>query len=205
MTGEEWFRLWMTLLQAFGGGLVTLGGVYLGWRFANRSAKQERWNAELNHWINELSRIHRHLLDADPKTQQEASDAISAAMVDLIRSHKSRPTPRGSVGDALISSLFLAIGALAGLKPEPPSIKVPREPGPPESIDPDADYFRTVYVLDRLLTTTLELALTWNKDGLSQRKINRAEKTRREQIGGGYIRVPDDRKSGPSSKYGGWA
>jgi hypothetical protein len=191
VTPDQWFQFWMTLISTVGGGLVTLGGVALGFLFARRSDKHRRWNAELQYWTNELGAVYRRLLEADPKTEQEAYDAIGATVRELVHAHESHPSPRGSVGDALMAPLFMAIGAAAGIVPSPnPAEVVEETPGVPE---PGSNYLGSIPTWKRLLKSTLELAQTWSNDGLSQRKIARAEKTRIGQIGT-YHRVPDDRK-----------
>src|SRR4051812_16010031 len=66
MKGDQWFTLWMTLIQTVGGGLVTLAGVLLGFRFSRRATKQEQVEMlereELAHWADVLARGRKKLL-----------------------------------------------------------------------------------------------------------------------------------------------
>lgn len=81
----------MTLISTVGGGVVTLGGVALGFLFVRRSDKHQRWNAELNYWVSELGEIYRRFLVANPKTEQQAYDAILAISQDLLHAHSAHP------------------------------------------------------------------------------------------------------------------
>jgi hypothetical protein len=191
----------MTLIATVGGGLVTLGGVALGFLFARRSDRYQRWNDELRYWTDELGGIYRRMLEANPKTQQEAYDAIGATMRDMLTAAKTHPTSRRSVGDALIAPMFVAIGALGGVVPssDPPEV-VEETPG---KADPRADYLAAIPFFHNVFESTLKLAQTWNRDGVTQQKIDRAEKTRVAQIPN-YVRVPSESKRGPTSKWGGW-
>lgn len=191
----------MTLIATVGGGLVTLGGVALGFLFARRSDKHERWNTEVQYWTEELGAIYRRMLEADPKTQQEAYDIIGATMQDMLIAHRTHPTSRRSVGDALVAPMFMAVGALAGVVPssDPPEV-VEETPGKAE---PGADYLAAIPLWHHIFESTLKLAHTWNRDGVTQRKIDRAEKTRVAQMPS-YVRVPNESKRGPTSKWGGW-
>lgn len=191
----------MTLIATLGGGLVTLGGVALGFLFARRSDKHQRWNTELQYWTDELGAIYRRMLEADPKTQQEAYDIIGATMRDMLNAHKTHPTPRGSVGDALVAPMFLLVGALAGIVPSPNPHEVVEET--PGKAEPGADYLAGIPLWHEIFESTLQLAQTWNRDGVTQRKIDRAEKTRVAQIPN-HIRVSNESNRGPTSKWGGW-
>jgi hypothetical protein len=119
VTPDQWFTLWMTVITTVGGGAVTLGGVALGFLFARRSDRRQRWNAELSYWIGELGEIYRRFLAVHPETEQQAYEAILAISDDLMQAHRAHPTPRSSVGDALVTPVFMAIGAASGIVPSP--------------------------------------------------------------------------------------
>jgi len=201
VTPDQWFDLWMTLIATVGGGMVTLGGVALGFLFARRSDRHQRWNAELQFWTGELGSIYRRMLEADPKTQQEACDIIGATMRDMLNAHKTHPTAPRSVGDALVAPMFMAVGALAGIVPSSDSPKIVEET--PGKAEPGADYLASIALWHQIFESTLALAQTWNRDGVTQRKIDRAEKTRVAQIPV-YVRVANESERGPTSKWGGW-
>ena len=97
--------------------------------------------------------------------------------------------------------IFLAVGAASEIVPSPERPEVFEKP--PASPEAGSNYLAAVAAWESIMASTLELAQAWSRDGLSQKKIDRALQTRIEQIGI-YVRVSDDRKQGPSTKWGGW-
>jgi len=111
----------MTLIQTVGGGLVTLGGVAVGFLFARRSDQQKRWQEEITFWIGELSAIDRTLFAAlGPNPQkwpkqteldEETQLALFTMLLNLVYLLNSRPAPRDSVTDVVVNSIATGIFA----------------------------------------------------------------------------------------------
>lgn len=208
MTSDQWFDFWLALISGAFGGLTTLGGGFLGYWIASREARTDRWHDEINHWVDVLSGVHKGIFKAAPKTQQDAYNALNIAATTLLHEHSARPTPRGSVGDAIMTPIFIRYGSAAGV--------VPRDKWPfPSELPPDADkppadtdIFASLEFLDETVLSALTLATKWKDRGVTRREARRAAKTRIDAIsratGGAYYRVPEETKEGPMSKDGGW-
>lgn len=194
--------MWMTLIATVGGGLVTLAGVSVGFLFARRSDKQKRWQEDVTFWINALSAIDLEILKANPTTQDEARELQSKVMWDLLCLLKSRPSPRNTIGDVV--NMSVSGGILVGATP--PGMKVTPDMDWKAFqhlfAEAEIDYKSGVGLIRRVLIDTVELLQHWRTNGVSQSAIKRALITRMNQLGLG--RVPDDRKTGPSSYHGGW-
>jgi hypothetical protein len=210
VTGDQWFHLWMTLIQTVGGGLVTLGGVALGFLFARLGDQRKRWQEEVTFWIDELSAINRTLFTtfgSNPQTWPTELDdetelslfTVLANLMNLIQSRS--PAPRDSVTDVVISSIIT--GYFAGNVDMSAAAHMSTE----ERTKALAEFrggFRAVHTV---LSDTVELLATWQHRGVSKQAIKRALLTRSGQLGDGsayFVRRPEERNSGPSSFLGGW-
>ncbi|SIM07899.1 Uncharacterised protein [Mycobacteroides abscessus subsp. abscessus] len=208
MTCDQWFDLWIAIVSGVFGGLTTIGGAFLGYWIARREARTDRWHDEISHWINVLSQIHKGIFEAAPQSQQEAYNALTDACKTLLHEHTARPTPRGSVGDAIMTPIFFRYGAAAGV--------IPKNEWPfPVNLPPDADKapqnancFASLEFLDETVLSALKLATKWADRGVTRKEARRAAETRIgaviEGTGGFYSRVSEETKEGPMSKSGGW-
>lgn len=55
MDPDQWFRLWLAIMQTVGGGLVTLAGGYFGYRLAGRG-ERDKLKVEKLQWVNDRLR-----------------------------------------------------------------------------------------------------------------------------------------------------
>lgn len=206
MKPDQWFTLWMTLIQAFGGGLLTLGGVALGFLFAKRQDKQKRWQEDITFWLDHLFAIDQDILRAHAQTQEEAQPVQAKALKEIMYLLWSRPAPRNTVGDVIHLSLTSGLVVGGGGMPFPISEDMTYDDiaKQVESLkDEPVDFLGGLGLIRRVLLDTVELLQAWRDRGVNQDAINRALITRMQQFG--MTRVPDDRKTGPSSWHGGWA
>ena len=198
----------MTLITTFGGALVTLAAILIGWLVARNHAKHERWQEDIGWWVDELVAVHREILEAQGKTMlagmpndefQAAARVINDATIErLLTLVQSRPTVRNSPADVL--SLSISMGILGGSGTGGRSdMAVPLNDGSGRT----ADWAAGVSLYRRVLIDTIELGQTWRYNGVSQHRVNLALQTRMSQLG--MTRVPDPRKTGPQSFHGGWA
>ncbi|WP_156675759.1 MULTISPECIES: hypothetical protein [unclassified Mycobacterium] len=200
MTSDQWFTLWMTLIQAVGGGLLALGGVGLGFLFAKRQERQNRWQEDITFWIDHLFAIDQEILRANPRTPEEAASVQAKALTEMFNLVRSRPSPRNSVNDAVDMSLMS--GIVMGAAPEMRLTAEMMEMSAERFQEAVGNVQVSIGLIRRVLLDTIELLQAWRHRGVNQDAIKRAIITRSQQFG--MHRVQEDRKKGPSSWHGGW-
>ncbi|MFD8098037.1 hypothetical protein ACFV24_00730 [Nocardia fluminea] len=203
MEPDQWFRLWITLGQVLGGGLVTFGTVWLGAWLALRKTRNDSNANELDFWVNELSAVLRRVLDAGElaETDKDAAEIeVKKIWMDLLKLSMVRPTPRDSASEVLVRTMemgFMAGGGVTQYMGEGGSVNLPAEV---EAAG--VDLISGIPLLNRVLTDTIELGQKWRLHGVTKREIRRALKTRSSQLGF-TINRPDP-GTGTHSKHGGW-
>jgi hypothetical protein len=208
VTGEQWFELWMTVIATLGGGLVTLAGVGVGFLYARRLEKQKRWQDDVTFWIDELSTVYRDALRSAPSTQEEAGALQGKMTVELLTLFKSRPCPRQTIGDvvqmSITSGIFASFWTGGAVTEDTTWEEFQQQLAEVQARadGADVDYISGLGAMLRVLNDTIELLQSWRDKGVNQAAINRAQITRMQQLG--MTRIPDQRKTGPSSWHGGW-
>lgn len=212
MTGDQWFQLWMTLIQAVGGGLIALGGVALGFLFARSGERQKRWQDEITFWIDHLSAVNRSLfamLGPNPQKwpketelDDETQLALWTMLGDLMSLIQSRcPAPRDSVTDVVTSSFIT--GIFAGNVKLSAAVDMSSE----QKVEALMEWEGGFRAVESVLSDTVELLATWRHKGVSKQAMKRALLTRALQLDEGaayFVRSAGQRSSGPSEFHGGW-
>ncbi|WP_327097579.1 hypothetical protein OIE68_01485 [Nocardia vinacea] len=203
MAPDQWFRLWMTLGQVVGSGLVTFGTVWLGAWLALRKTRNDSNANELDFWVNELSAVLRRVLDTGELAETDKAAAeteVNKIWMDLLKLSMVRPTPRESASEVLVRTMEMGFMAGSGTTKyvgKDGSVNIP-----PEVEAAGVDLLSGIPLLNRVLTDTIELGQKWRLHGVSKREIRRALQTRSSQLG--YTLELPDPGTGTHSKHGGW-
>ncbi|WP_195165972.1 hypothetical protein [Mycobacteroides abscessus] len=187
MTPDEWFRLWLALLQTVGGGLVTLCGVLLGFRFARVNQRRDAMQEDVAFWIRFLTDWSRRFHDVSPmarlddEPEREAVWELTKLFYDDVTATvTARPSPRNTVDDFV--QLTLLSAPLAINEPWPPAEQLLLE----SATGPGR---RTIVLHHVVIQNVLSTLVVWRTNGFSRRDVANALGARMEQRG--LSRVPE--------------
>lgn len=189
MTPDEWFKLWLALLQTVGGGLITLCGVLLGFKFARANQRRDAMQEDVAFWIRFLTDWSRRFHDVSPmartedEPEQEAAWELAKVFYDDISATvTARPSPRNTVDDFV--QLTLLSAPLAINEPWPPAeqLLLQSATGPGR---------RTIVLHHLVIQNVLSTLVVWRTNGFSRRDVASALAARLERRG--LSRVPEFR------------
>jgi hypothetical protein len=104
MDPDQWFRLWLALIQAVGSGLITLGGGYLGYRLAGRADRSQR-NIDS---LKDLDHRLRSLTDAVESAMRDRlgrSESMDVVWAEWAKIENEVRYPSGSLAGLLVTEM----------------------------------------------------------------------------------------------------